>query len=165
MWATKMTDVEKGGLSEPLLLNRELCLRHKKRLCEFYYANSRSCSYMDSFSCKDAELKIDSLIEHVTDGSALVFGVFEKEHLIGYVWAYEHPFREEVRIYVNEIHVDELYRNRGVGKQLLSAVESVARQRGYSALYIHAEGNNDGAIHLYKNEGYVVERVQLRKAL
>ena len=120
---------------------------------------------MGSFSYKDAELKINSLIEHVTDGSALVFGVFEKEYLIGYVWAYEHAFREEVRIYVNEIHVDEHYRNRGVGKQLLSAVERVARRHGYSALYIHAEGDNDGAIRLYKNEGYVIERVQLRKAL
>ena len=165
MRAVKMVDVEKGGLSEPLLLNRELCLRYKNRLCEFYYSNSRSCSCMGSFSHKDAELKIDSLIEHVTDGSAWVFGVFDKENLIGYVWAYEHPFREELRVYVNEIHVDELYRNKGVGKQLLSAVESMARQRGYSALYIHAEGNNDGAIRLYKNEGYVIERIQLRKPL
>ena len=92
-------------------------------------------------------------------------GVFDSDELIGYVWAYEHTFREEIRIYVNEIHVDEAYRNRGIGKQLLSAVENLARGRGYKALYIHAEGDNDGAIRLYQNEGYEIERVQLRKAL
>ena len=120
---------------------------------------------MDSFSYKDAELKIENLIGHVADGSAMVFGVFDNEELIGYVWAYRHQFREEVRVYVNEIHVAEPYRGRGVGKQLLYAVESLAKERGYGALYIHAEGNNEGAISLYRNQGYKIERVQLRKGL
>ena len=105
------------------------------------------------------------MIEYVTDGSAMVFGMFDSMEMIGFVWAYEHPFREEIRVYVNEIHVDEPYRNRGVGKLLLQAVERMAKERGIRALYIHAEGNNDGAIRLYQNEGYKVERVQLRKAL
>ena len=131
----------------------------------FYYSNIMSCSFMDSLTYKDAEQKIEGLIEHISNGSAMVFGVFDNEDLIGYVWAYEHSFREEVRVYVNEIHVDEAYRNRGIGKQLLSAVESMARERGYKALYIHAEGDNDGAIRLYQNEGYEIERVQLRKKL
>ena len=152
-------------LSEPLLLNREQCLMYKERLTEFYYSNIKSCSFMDCFTYKDAEQKIVGLMEHVSNGSAMVYGVFDNEDLVGYVWAYEHPFREEIRVYVNEIHVDEAYRNRGVGKQLLSTVESMARSKGYGALYIHAEGNNEGAIRLYQNEGYEIERVQLRKVL
>lgn len=131
----------------------------------FYYSNFKSCSFMNSFTYKDAERKIEGLIEHVSSGSAMVYGVFDKDTMIGYVWTYEHSFREEVRVYVNEIHVVEAYRNKGVGKQLLSAVETMARERGYGALYIHAEGNNDGAIRLYQQEGYEIERVQLRKEL
>lgn len=161
----RMIAAEKSVLSGPVLLDREQCMRHKNRLAEFYYSNIRSCSYLDGFSYGDAELKIDSMIEHVTDGSAMVFGMFDSTNLIGYVWAYEHPFREEVRVYVSEIHVDETYRNRGVGKQLLQAVERMAKGRGIGALYIHAEGDNEGAIRLYGKEGFVVERVQLRKAL
>ena len=152
-------------LSEPLLLHREMCLRYKERLISFYYSNIKSCSFMDGFSYKDAEQKIDGLIEYVSSGSAIVYGVFDNEDLIGYAWAYEHTYREEVRMYVNEIHVDEAYRNKGIGKQLLHAVENMTKKRGYGALYIHAEGDNDGAIRLYQNEGYVIERVQLRKAL
>ncbi len=152
-------------ISEPLLLNREQCLKYKERLTSFYYSNIKTCAYMGSFTYKDAEQKMDGLIEHVSNGSAIVYGVYDSEDLIGYVWAYEHPFREEIRMYVNEIHVDETYRNRGIGKQLLSSVENLARGRGYKALYIHAEGDNDGAIRLYQNEGYEIERVQLRKAL
>ena len=152
-------------LSEPIQFNRELCLRYKNRLAEFYYSNMKLCSCMNGFSFKDAELKIDGMTEHVANGTAFVFGVFDEDTLVGFIWAYEHPFRKEVRVYVNEIHVTESYRNRGIGKRLLSAVEGLARQQGYGALYIHAEGDNEKAIRLYQNEGYVVERVQLRKEL
>lgn len=131
----------------------------------FYYSNIKTCAYLDSFTYKDAEQKIEGLIEHVSNGSAMVYGVFDSEDLIGYVWAYEHQFRDEVRVYVNEIHVDKPYRGRGIGRQLLAAVEQLARERGYRALYIHAEGNNDGAIRLYESQGYATERVQLRKEL
>ena len=154
-----------GCLTEPILLNREKCLEYKERLTGFYYSNIKTCAFMDNFTYKDAEQKIDSLIEHVSNGSAIVYGVFDSENLIGYVWAYEHPFREEVRLYVNEIHVEEAYRNKGIGKKLLHAIEDMVKERGYGALYIHAEGNNDGAIRLYQNEGYEIERIQLRKEL
>ena len=152
-------------LSGPLLLDREQCLKYKERLTCFYYSNIKSCAFMDSLTYKDAEQKINGLIEHVSNDSAMVYGVFDTDKLVGFVWAYEHPFREEIRVYVNEIHVEGAYRNRGIGKQLLYAVESLARERGYGALYIHAEGDNDGAIRLYQNEGYAIERVQLRKKL
>lgn len=160
-----MIDKLNSQLPGPILLNSELCLKNKERLASFYYSNIRSCAYMDSFSFKDAELKIESLIGHVSDGSAMVFGVFDNEELIGYVWAYRHQFREEERIYVNEIHVAEPYRGKGVGKQLLSAVESMAKERGFGATYLHAEGNNEGAICFYRNQGYEIERVQVRKGL
>ena len=160
-----MVEENKGEISEPILLDGEQCLKYKERLAEFYYLNMTYCSCMDGFSYKDAERKIESLIEHVRNGSAMVYGTFDQENLIGFVWAYEHPFREETRIYISEIHVDERYRGRGMGKQLLTAVEGMARSRGYSALYLHAEGDKDDVIRLYQQQGYVIERVQLRKGL
>lgn len=160
-----MVEGNKREISEPILLDGEQCLKYKERLAAFYYLNMTYCSYMDGFSYEDAERKIESMLEHVRNGSAMVYGTFDQENLIGFVWAYGHPFREETRIYVSEIHVDERYRGRGIGKQLLTAVESMARSRGYKALYIHAEGNKDDVIRLYQQQGYVIERVQLRKGL
>ncbi len=160
-----MVEGNKREISEPILLDGEQCLKYKERLAAFYYLNMTYCSYMDGFSYEDAERKIESMLEHVRNGSAMVYGTFDQENLIGFVWAYGHPFREETRIYISEIHVDERYRGRGIGKQLLTAVESMARSRGYKALYIHAEGDKDDVIRLYQQEGYVIERVQLRKGL
>lgn len=160
-----MVEGNKREISEPILLDGEQCLKYKERLAAFYYLNMTYCSYMDGFSYKDAERKIESMLEHVRNGSAMVYGTFDQENLIGFVWAYGHPFREETRIYISEIHVDERYRGRGIGKQLLTAVEGMARSRGYKALYIHAEGDKDDVIRLYQQQGYVIERVQLRKGL
>ena len=41
--------------------------------------------------------KADGVKQFIFMSSAIVYGVFDSENLIGYVWAYEHPFREEVR--------------------------------------------------------------------
>lgn len=161
----RMIAAEKSELTGPVLLNWKQCIQHKNRLTDFYYSNIQSCSHLDGFTYEDAESKIEGMIEHVKDDSAFVLGVFDKELLIGFVWAYKHPFREEERMYINEIRVDDLYRGRNVGKQLLSAVEKLARRQGVSTVYLHAEGDNDGAIRLYEKVGYVIERLQFRKAL
>ena len=34
-----MQDAKQGELSKPMLLNREQCLKYKKRLSDFYYSN------------------------------------------------------------------------------------------------------------------------------
>lgn len=134
-------------------------------LTDYYYKNSKACSCMDSFVREDAEAKIKSMIAHIADGSAIVYGCLDGDELLGYIWAYRISFRDEDRVYVSEVHVSEKCRGQGIGHLLLAAVEAEAREMGVPALYIHAEADNAGAIRLYEREGYRMERVQLRKPL
>lgn len=134
-------------------------------LTDYYYKNSKACSCMDSFVREDAEAKIKSMIAHIADGSAIVYGCLDGDELLGYIWAYRISFRDEDRVYVSEVHVSEKCRGQGMGHLLLAAVEAEAREMGVPALSIHAEADNAGAIRLYEREGYRMERVQLRKPL
>lgn len=134
-------------------------------LTDYYYKNSKACSCMDSFVREDAEAKIKSMIAHIADGSAIVYGCLDGDELLGYIWAYRISFRDEDRVYVSVVHVSEKCRGQGMGHLLLAAVEAEAREMGVPALYIHAEADNAGAIRLYEREGYRMERVQLRKPL
>ncbi len=134
-------------------------------LTDYYYKNSKACSCMDSFVREDAEAKIKSMIAHIADGSAIVYGCLDGDELLGYIWAYRISFRDEDRVYVSEVHVSEKCRGQGIGHLLLAAVEAEAREMGVPALSIHAEADNAGAIRLYEREGYRMERVQLRKPL
>ena len=134
-------------------------------LTDYYYKNSKACSCMESFVREDAEAKIKSMIAHIADGSAIVYGCLDGDELLGYIWAYRISFRDEDRVYVSEVHVSEKCRGQGIGHLLLAAVEAEAREMGVPALSIHAEADNAGAIRLYEREGYRMERVQLRKPL
>lgn len=134
-------------------------------LTDFYYKNSKACSCMDSFTREDAEAKIKSMTAHIADGSAIVYGGFDGDKLAAYIWAYRISFRDEDRVYVSEVHVADEYRGQGIGHILLTAVEDEARKLGVSAMYIHTEADNAGAIRLYEREGYRMERVQMRKPL
>lgn len=146
-------------------LSKELCIRYKQPLVSLYFDNVKSCSLTTSFLYSDAELKIAELIEYVGNGSALVFGCVDKGELVGFIWAYTVVFREEIRMYVSVVQVDAAYRGHGLGTNLLKAIENEARTAGLPALFIHSEANNQGAIRLYEREGYVMERVQLRKPI
>lgn len=134
-------------------------------LTEYYYLNSRACSCMEHFSYQEATYKIRSMIEHMSDGSAIVYGCFDHHALIGYLWAYEIQFREEKRVYISEVHVDQRFRGHGLGTALLDAVEIEAKERGVPALFLHAEADNKKALRLYEHIGFRLERVQLRKSL
>ena len=66
---------------------------------------------------------------------------------------------------VSEIRVREEYRNRGIGKQLLSSAEDRAKELGLGAVYLHAEAKNRQVRKLYEACGYAEERIRMRKRL
>lgn len=144
-------------------LTAEIVLKYKKEITQCYYDNLRACSCLEHFSFEEAALKIDGFVNHLRNNTCIAYGLFQEDEICGYIWAYPHRFREEDRMYINEVRIKEEYRNKGYGKALLKLVEERAIEMGIDALYIHAEANNPGSIRLYEAVGYVAERVQLRK--
>ncbi|KKD35070.1 GNAT family N-acetyltransferase [Limnoraphis robusta] len=56
--------------------------------------------------------------------------------------------------YLSNLAVHPQYRRLGVAQQLLSRCEAIARQWGYSQLYLHVLENNSPAKRLYFKAGY-----------
>lgn len=146
-------------------LTVEKAEKYRKEIAHFYYDNVRTCSSFEHYTYDEAFEKIGSFLNHLADYTATAYGAFEGEEIIGFIWAYIHQFREERRMYVNELRVKEEYRNRGIGSQLLKMVEDKAREQEIYALYLHVEANNQEAIRLYQRYGYRYERIQLRKEI
>ena len=137
--------------------------QYRNEIAQFYYQNIRTCSCFEHYSFEESYEKIGDLINHLSSNTCSAYGAFEGDEIIGYIWAYLHPFREETRMYINEIRVKEEYRNRGIGKELMRMVEERAKELNLPALYLHAEATNPDAIRLYESIGYKTERIQLRK--
>ena len=143
----------------------EAAIRYRKEIAELYFENVRSCSGLEQYTYEEAYEKIGGMIGHLDDQTAVVFGAFEEEMLCGFIWAYIHPFREEIRMYVNEIRVKEEYRKRGIGTMLINEVEKKAKELGIGTIYLHAEGTNQVSRTFYTVCGYDEERVQYKKRL
>ena len=55
---------------------------------------------------------------------------------------------------LSDLHVQPEYRSRGIGSQLMHAVETLVRQRGYSQLGLSVALDNVRARSLYERRGY-----------
>jgi len=146
-------------------LTAELCSLYEDELATFYLKNMKLCTSIGDYDFLDAKRKIGELKDYIAMDKAIVYGAFYQNVLVGYIWSYVHKFRQEERLYVSEIHVDDNWRSRNIGKRLLARVEDDAVNLGLGTMYIHVEAKNSGALKLYEREGYEVERIQLRKII
>lgn len=64
------------------------------------------------------------------------------------------------RFLLDGICVEAAARSRGIGAQLLAAIEAEAVQRGYAAVRLDVIGENWRARALYERQGFVVERTE-----
>ena len=146
-------------------LNAETVQQYRNEIAQFYYGNMQTCSCLEHYTFDQAFEKIGDLIAHLTTNTCIAYGAFEGKEIIGYIWAYQHPFREELRMYVNECSVKDGYRSRGIGKTLITLIEKRAKDLGLPALYLHAEADSSDAVRFYRSNGYREERIQFRKKI
>ncbi len=144
-------------------ITAEIAEEYREQIAQLYFDNVRSNACHSHYTYEEAYEKMNDLIGHLADNTAIVYGVFDESNLIAFIWAYIHQFREENRMYVSEIRVKEEYRKRGIGSQMLRQIEDKAEKMGLGAIYLHAEANNPEAVRFYQMHGYEYERIQMRK--
>lgn len=139
---------------------------YKNDIALFIYESVRMSNYEDGYCLCQAEQKCDELHGYLMSDRAIIVGAFEDNCMLGFLWAYEYPFREDKnRLYVSIVHVKEKYRNQHIGARLLEKIETVAKERNFDAIYLHAEASNVRACRFYEHMQYSCERVQLVKQL
>jgi ribosomal protein S18 acetylase RimI-like enzyme len=78
----------------------------------------------------------------------------EDGRLVGFAiveWASQ---RNVITAYIQTIEVATDARSRGFGRELLSRIESSARDAGACLIWLHVEAANADAIRLYESQGY-----------
>ncbi|WP_164544056.1 GNAT family N-acetyltransferase [Jeotgalibaca ciconiae] len=111
-------------------------------------------------------VKTKELFQYIPQYKAFLFGAFEEEKLIGFIWGYPRTFFNEERIFINSLVVSKSYQNRGIGKKLIEKIKLFAKDTlNYQALDLTVIPTNDKAIKLYENLGFKSERIQMRLEL
>jgi ribosomal protein S18 acetylase RimI-like enzyme len=88
----------------------------------------------------------------------IVFCIVEKKNI-------NPKFRYRKQLNVDAMCVDEKYRGKGIGTELLNFVEQIARDNQCTDIYLTVNEENVGAIKTYENFGMRVKNIAYSKRL
>jgi ribosomal protein S18 acetylase RimI-like enzyme len=62
--------------------------------------------------------------------------------------------------YISNLAVSKNYRRQGIGSQLLTKCEKIAKDNGFNEVYLHVLASNDSGKQLYLQNGYTIRQVE-----
>ncbi len=109
---------------------------------------------------KDADVTTQTWTR-LLDENADVYGLVaeDKAALIGLLQYVLHPTTGSTKpvCYMQDVFVSETFRQQGIAKRMIKALETIGRREKWERIYWLAEEKNDGAQALYKTLGHRLE--------
>ena len=124
----------------------------------FHYNNEPYIYEKTEEGCRTKEY-IESLLNE--EKNILIALETEKE-IIGFLYAYEEtkghlPFHKKRKyIVIDNIVIDENYRNNGYGEKILDYIIEYAKNGNYNDIVLNVYRFNENAIKLYKKKGFKI---------
>lgn len=107
-----------------------------------------------------------SLRSALTSGAGVLIAEDDAGSPLGFAHLYAVPdLSGRCRAHISDIAVAESARGRGVGRALIEAAESWARERGFALLGLSAFATNEAALRFYDALGFGADTVTLIKPL
>ena len=139
---------------------------YKKDITAFIYESVKMSNFKENYQMGQAEQKCNELYAYLVEEKAFAIGAFDEDCIVGFLWAYEFPFRDDInRLYVSIVHVKHECRNRHIGSYMLEKIETIASEKKYDAIYLHAEASNVKACQFYSRMQFERERIQFVKRI
>ena len=91
------------------------------------------------------------------------YNVIEHGQIIGYVWIKIVEGNKSAFLY--EIYLGEDFRSKGIGKKVMTELESLLSARDIAFFRLHVFGNNEHAIHLYNQLGFHIAGINMYKEI
>ncbi|ELZ86726.1 GCN5-like N-acetyltransferase [Haloferax elongans ATCC BAA-1513] len=105
---------------------------------------------------------------HLDDEAVTDYLVVHEGETIGFVTLREgnHPSRQYSQyLRIVNLAVDEAYRDRGHGTEIVERVKDIARDRGCDHLKVSCEWQNGGARRFYRDTGFRPKQVDFAQPL
>ncbi len=117
----------------------------------------------------EADVTDDGFRDHLDDEADVTdYLVVHEGETIGFVTLREgrHPSRQYSRyLRIVNLAIDEPYRNRGHGTDVVERVRELARDRGCDHLKVSCEWHNEDARRFYRNAGFRPKQVDFAQPL
>jgi ribosomal protein S18 acetylase RimI-like enzyme len=114
---------------------------------------------------KDFEMCI---VEYISSEKYLTYVAEENGNLIGYICGYIKNRPSKVldkKGFVEDLFVKEEYRNNAIGKQLLSTLTDIFKNKGCTLLGLEVYASNQKSIDIYHKMGFIDEDISMTKRI
>lgn len=114
---------------------------------------------------KDSESKTLNVLEKlklfINDESTIIAGHEIDKKLVSFVWCYKRKFGDVERLHISYFIVDKPYRGKGLSKDLMFFIQEKAVENNIGKIDLNVNPDNIRAINVYKNAGFIPEKIQL----
>ena len=94
-----------------------------------------------------------------------IYSLYDDEQKIGMIWLKVDLDRPVKSGFIFDVRVEDEFRGKGYGKEIMSLVEEKARELGVQRMGLHVFAYNDVAKNLYERIGYKVSSMNMLKEL
>ncbi|MDD5731387.1 MAG: GNAT family N-acetyltransferase [Patescibacteria group bacterium] len=149
---------------------------HKKDLKRMIFDFQKYLIKIDTwnflkFDKEYKEKAVEELLKNVREKQGKIYLAKSDDKVIGYIAGYIVPDKENFEIYpwkrgyVDELYLEEKYRNQRIGKKLLEKIEKYFKVKKCDNIGLNALAANKKAIKFYDKQGFEQRSLFFSKAL
>jgi RimJ/RimL family protein N-acetyltransferase len=94
-----------------------------------------------------------------------LYTLYDGDKAVGVIWLRVELERPVKSGYIFDVHIEEEFRGKGYGRQIMLLIEEKARELGVKRIGLHVFAYNSVAHNLYKSLGYEVSSLNMIKKL
>lgn len=121
----------------------------------------------DLFISGTTKYTYDELVNIINDDNTPVYVAFDKE-VIGYAFCViedidNNNMYKHKNLYIDDLCVDEAYRNQKIGKKLYDYVLKEASKMNCTTITLNVYSGNESALKFYESLGFKVRKMMMEK--
>lgn len=138
-----------------------------KHLIPDYAADNVRAGYWDeSEALEKSRKQVDSLLpQGLQTKDHYIYTLVDGGQAVGMIWLRAHMDRAVKSGFIYDVIVDEKFRGKGYGRQLMTLVEEKARELDLKSIGLHVFAYNKVAKNLYESLGYELTSLNMIKKL
>lgn len=146
------------------LLNETDVIKYEKNLIRFM--TMVLTENMDQIIPEELPVKyVKDMKKFIKDGSAIIFGAFDNDKIVGFHWGYEIKNINERRIHSYHVAIEYDYRGQKIGSRFFKMFEEEALKRDIYVIEAMCTYSNKIAVNYHLHNGFEIERLKVKKLL
>jgi ribosomal protein S18 acetylase RimI-like enzyme len=138
-----------------------------ERLIPDYAAdNVRAGYWSEAEALEKARKQTESLLpQGLQTKDHYFYTLYDDNNAIGMIWMrveFDRPMKSG---FIFEVRIEEKFRGKGYGREIMSLIEEKARELGIKKMGLHVFAYNTVARNLYESLGYEISSLNMLKSL